>query len=93
MPQSLDASLVGVIALDGTTVIGMERVFGDGVLSFYIQDVAVDPAYQGRGIGRRIVDTLLAWIRATAPAHACIGLFATDATIPSTSAPASLAVT
>lgn len=82
MPSSLDASLFGVVALDGETAIGMGRVVGDGVLYFYIQDVAVDPAYQGRGIGQRIVEAILKWIRATAPAHAFVGLFATDAALP-----------
>lgn len=82
MPRSLEASLFGVIALDGDTAVGMGRVVGDGVLYFYIQDVAVDPEYQGRGIGQRIVEALLERIRDTAPAHAFVGLFATDAALP-----------
>lgn len=82
MPRSLDASLFGVVALDGDIAIGMGRIVGDGVLYFYIQDVAVEPTYQGRGIGQRILEALLDWIRATAPAHAFVGLFATDAALP-----------
>lgn len=82
MPRSLEASLFGVVATDGETAVGMGRVVGDGVLYFYIQDVAVDPDYQGRGIGRMIVEALLERIRDTAPAHAFVGLFATDAALP-----------
>lgn len=82
MPRSLDASLLGAVALDGERAIGMGRVVGDGVLYFYIQDVVVDPDYQGRGIGQRIVEALLQGIRHVAPAHAFVGLFATDAALP-----------
>lgn len=82
MPRSLDASLFGAVAVEGDRVIGMGRVVGDGVLYFYIQDVVVDPAYQGRGIGQMIVEALLTRIRTTSPAHAFVGLFATDAALP-----------
>lgn len=82
IPRSLDASRFGAVALDGDTVVGMGRVVGDGVLYFYIQDVAIDPDYQGRGIGQRIVEALLDAIRETAPAHAFVGLFATDVALP-----------
>lgn len=82
MPDSLNASLLGVVAMDDDEAIGMGRVVGDGVLYFYIQDVVVDPAYQGHGVGQRIVEALLEGIRAMAPAHAFVGLFATDAALP-----------
>jgi GNAT superfamily N-acetyltransferase len=82
MPRSLDASLAGVVVLDGDTTIGMGRVVGDGILYFYIQDVVVAPDYQGQGIGQRIVEALLDAIRRMAPAQAFVGLFATDAALP-----------
>lgn len=75
-PLSLLHSLFGVVALDGDRAVGMGRLVGDGVLYFYVQDVAVDPAYQGRGIGQMIVEALLAHIRDTAITPVFVGLFA-----------------
>jgi ribosomal protein S18 acetylase RimI-like enzyme len=60
----------------------MGRVVGDGVMYFYIQDVAVDPAWQGRGIGQRIVEALLDHIRTSVTGPVFVGLFATDAALP-----------
>ena len=82
LPASLDASEFGVVALDGDQAIGMGRVVGDGTMYAYIQDVAVDPGYQGHGIGQRIVAALLDHIRATATGPVFVGLFATDAALP-----------
>ena len=36
----------------------MGRVVGDGACNFEVVDVAVDPAYQGAGLGRRIMDSI-----------------------------------
>jgi ribosomal protein S18 acetylase RimI-like enzyme len=82
LPASLAASLGGIVALDGNTAIGMGRIVGDGAMYFYIQDVAVDPAYQGRGIGQRIVDALMQSIRDASSGPVFVGLFATDAALP-----------
>ena len=60
----------------------MGRLVGDGVLYFYVQDVAVLPAYQGRGIGAALVDRLLQQVARLAPAQAFVGLFATAPAIP-----------
>jgi GNAT superfamily N-acetyltransferase len=68
-------SLYGVVALDGTRVVGCARLVGDGVRYFYVQDVLVDPVREGDGIATTLVETLLEWIRATAPAEAFVGLF------------------
>jgi GNAT superfamily N-acetyltransferase len=82
LPASLDASLAGVVALTGDEAVGMGRLVGDGVKYFYVQDVAVDPAWQGRGVGQAIVDALLAWIGEVAPSTAFVGLFATEGAMP-----------
>jgi GNAT superfamily N-acetyltransferase len=82
MPPALDASLFGVVAVAGDDVVGMGRLVGDGVKYFYVQDVAVEPAWQGRGIGQAIVDALLGWIAEVAPATAFVGLFATEEAMP-----------
>lgn len=82
LPASLDASLFGVVVRAGDAVVGMGRLVGDGVKYFYVQDVAFDPAWQGRGIGQAIVDALLGWIGEVAPSTAFVGLFATEAAMP-----------
>lgn len=82
LPASLDASLFGVVALAGDEIVGMGRLVGDGVKYFYVQDVAVDPAWQGRGVGQAIVEALLAWVGEAAPATAFVGLFATETAMP-----------
>jgi len=45
--------------LDGTLV-GFARATGDGVYRAVIWDVVVHPDWQGRSIGRQLVETLLA---------------------------------
>ena len=44
-------------------IIGMGRALSDGVSDAYIQDVVVDPAFRGRGIGSRIVADLVHRLR------------------------------
>jgi GNAT superfamily N-acetyltransferase len=57
----------------GDRAVGMGRLVGDGVMYFYVQDLAVEPGYQGRGVGQAILDALLGWVRQVAPAPAFIG--------------------
>ena len=44
-------------------VIGMGRAISDRVSDAYIQDVTVDAAFRGRGIGSRIVSELLSRLK------------------------------
>ena len=64
-----------VVRKDGVAV-GMGRVIGDGGLFFQVVDIAVDPAHQGRGLGKIIVGTLVAHLRSSAPAGAYVSLMA-----------------
>jgi ribosomal protein S18 acetylase RimI-like enzyme len=77
-PVSLQHSLYCVLAVQDEQVVGMGRIVGDGAIYFYIQDVIVRPAFQGRGFGRCIVDNLMSWIRNNAPPRAFVGLFAAE---------------
>jgi GNAT superfamily N-acetyltransferase len=79
---ALRHSLYGLVALHDGQVIGGGRVVGDGGKFFYIQDFAVRPEHQGRGIGTQMMEHLLAWIKANAPPEPFVGLFATSAAIP-----------
>lgn len=44
----------------------MGRIVGDGAINFDIVDVAVDPAHQGKGLGRLVMEKLVAWLDANA---------------------------
>jgi GNAT superfamily N-acetyltransferase len=74
--QSLKQSLFGVVVQHGDETVGMGRVVGDGMIYFYIQDIAVKPEHQSQGIGRRIMDAITAYLKEYAPEKAFVGLFA-----------------
>ena len=57
-------------------VVGMGRVIGDGGTAFQIVDIAVEPAHQGKGLGKRIMGALVDHIHANAPASAYVSLIA-----------------
>ena len=57
-------------------VIGCGRVVGDGGIYFYIQDVIVLPEFQGKGIGKRIMASIMDYLKACAPPNAFVGLMA-----------------
>ncbi len=78
--DALPRSLHAVVAVaDGKTV-GMGRIVGDGAIFFYVQDIAVAPPWQGRGVGAAILSALTTWVRETAPEKAFLGVFAVAGT-------------
>lgn len=79
---ALPNSLYGAVAMHGDQVVGMGRVVGDGAIFYYIQDVAVHPEHQGRGVGKRLLEQLVRYIRHTAPEKSFVGLFAAKGTQP-----------
>ena len=58
----LQHTLFRVSVWDGDKVVAMARMIGDLGLDYYIKDVVVRPEYQGRGIGRRMINELLKFI-------------------------------
>ncbi len=65
--------LVKAQAADGK-VIGMARVIGDIGVNFYIQDVIVLPEYQGTGLGKKLMDKVMDYIKKKAKPGCFIGL-------------------
>lgn len=61
--KALENNLFDVIAVCNDEVIGMGRLVGDGVMYWYLQEIIVLPEFQGKGIGTRIVDRLLEYIK------------------------------
>ncbi|MFT6094279.1 MAG: ribosomal protein S18 acetylase RimI-like enzyme [Pseudohongiellaceae bacterium] len=72
----LKNSLYGVHIRHEALVVGMGRVIGDGSLNFDVVDVAVAPEYQGFGLGRMIMEALMAYLNAAATPGAYITLMA-----------------
>jgi GNAT superfamily N-acetyltransferase len=60
----------------GDTTIGMGRIIGDGGTAFQITDMAVEPAHQGKGLGKAIMAALVDHIHATAPDTGYVSLIA-----------------
>jgi N-acetylglutamate synthase-like GNAT family acetyltransferase len=48
-----------VTAWDSDRMIGFARATSDGVFRATIRDVVIDPVYQGGGLGRKMVETLV----------------------------------
>lgn len=61
--KALKNNLFDVTAVYNGEVIGMGRLIGDGVMYWYLQEIIVLPEFQGQGIGTRIVNRLLDYIK------------------------------
>lgn len=72
--KGLAASLYAVRIEDNGQTVAMGRITGDGALNLDIVDVAVDPAYQGQGLGRQIMNALMEWLRLNTEPDAYITL-------------------
>ena len=40
----------------GNDLVGMLRIIGDGVYSYYFNDVIITPKYQGKGLGVKLIE-------------------------------------
>lgn len=79
---SLRASLAGVVCVDETgTPVGMARAVGDGLQYAYVQDVIVDPRFEGDGIATQLVSRLIELLRPNGDVELFVGLFASDEAI------------
>lgn len=58
----MDNSLFRISVFNDGEIVGMARVLGDKGLCYYIKDVYIKPAYQGKGIGRLLVDEIMKYI-------------------------------
>ena len=60
---ALQNSLYILIAMDGDTPVGMARVVGDGGYVYFICDVIVRPSHHSQGLGRKIIENVLSWLK------------------------------
>lgn len=63
------------VLLEGKAI-GMGRIIGDGGTAFQIVDIAVEPAHQGKGLGKRIMAALMGKLHRDAPQGAYVSLIA-----------------
>lgn len=61
---------------DHSTTVGMGRVIGDGGCFFQVVDIAVDPAHQGKGLGKRIMGEIKKWLDENVPEGGAVSLLA-----------------
>ncbi len=76
MGIGVDHSLYSVCVIHEGEMIGCGRVIGDGGIYFYIQDVIVSPAFQGKGVGKCIMDAIMGYLSNHAHPGAFVGLMA-----------------
>jgi len=72
----LEGTRYGVLARLGGHVVGMARLVGDGAIYLYVQDMIVHPEFQARGLGRRLIQALHAWVAVHCTEEATIALMA-----------------
>lgn len=75
----LKNSLCSVLVVDpeyGNAHIGMGRVIGDGGCHCQVTDICVLPEYQGKGLGKAIMEKLMEFIENELPASCYISLIA-----------------
>lgn len=53
-------SLLTLAAYEGEALVGVLRAVGDGASIVFIQDILVAPEYQRRGIGRALMEAVMA---------------------------------
>lgn len=61
--RGLPNTWFGVVVRKDGEAVGMGRVIGDGGLFFQIVDIAVEPAHQGKGLGKAVVAALVDRLR------------------------------
>lgn len=45
-------------------IIGMARLLGDGAMAFFLKDFVIEPSFQGKGAGKRLLAHIEEYIRA-----------------------------
>ena len=59
LKDAFNNSLLTLCAYEDDKIVGLIRVVGDGISIIFIQDILVDPLYQGKKIGSSLVKMVL----------------------------------
>ena len=60
---SLENSYVTFAVIEEKNVIGMASLLGDGGMAFYLKDFVILPEFQGKGIGKELLNYVQNYIR------------------------------
>ncbi len=60
--KAFEASYATVFLYDGSQLIGFGRAISDGAYQAAIYDCAVHPDFQGKGLGKKIIEALMAQV-------------------------------
>lgn len=74
--RGLPNSLFAVQVLCAGETVAMGRVIGDGGTFYQVVDIAVLPAHQGRGLGKKVMGEIQAYIAREVPTSAHVSLLA-----------------
>lgn len=74
--KGLKNSLFMVCAEFEGEIVGCGRIIGDSGFVYYIQDIIVLPKYQGQGIGTKIMDSIMEYLKKQCVERSIIGLMA-----------------
>jgi predicted N-acetyltransferase YhbS len=78
MVKGVRASTYSVLAKSEGKTVGMGRIVGDGGIIFLLADVIVIPEFQGKGIGKEIMNRIMNWIKTNGAKGSLIWLFAAE---------------
>ena len=68
--------MFSVVVEHERSAVGMGRLIGDGGCFVQVVDIAVDPRFQGHGLGKAIVSALTDYIANSLPPSAYVSLIA-----------------
>lgn len=74
--RGLPNSLFAVQITHAGETVAMGRVIGDGGTFYQVVDIAVLPAHQGRGLGKKVMAEIQAYIERDVPVSAYVSLLA-----------------
>ena len=65
--KALANTLCAFSIYDDGKLIGMGRLMGDCAMSYYLKDVAVLPEYQNKGIGKKLMQYIISYVKKQLP--------------------------
>ncbi|RFZ87575.1 N-acetyltransferase [Shinella sp. WSJ-2] len=72
----LAGTLYSIVVMYRDAAVGMGRLIGDGGCFFQVVDIAVHPDHQGRGLGKAIMEAIMAYVARELPISSYVSLIA-----------------
>jgi GNAT superfamily N-acetyltransferase len=65
--RALDHTLCTFSVFYDDKLVGMGRLLGDYAMSYYVKDVAIMPEYQGKGLGKILMEYMITYVKNQLP--------------------------